>query len=714
MTETNHLALPYIDAAQAQKHVTHNEALQILDALIQLSVLARDQLAPPPAPLEGDRYIVGAGATGAFAGKEGKIAAWLSGGWMFLSPRAGWIAHVVSEASTLIYDGTAWGALGAALGSVQDLALLGVGTTADPATPFTAKLGAAAFAALTVAEGGAGDLRVKLVKEAAVKTASHLYQTNWSGRAEIGLIGDDDLRVKVSADGAAWRDAMLVDRATGRVAFPSGAGDGSLAGFRNRLRNASVMLDAPGLSGAVTLAAGAFGPDGLRAGDGGATYSLSGSGADRTITISAGSIVFPIDASAMEGGAFVLSHAGTAQARIWQTSPSGAFASVPSSGLVAAGLGARLRTAVEFSTGTVLRPQLEPGLYPSQFERRPRAVELLLCERRNDAAFVTPNIPQRNWVTSQAWIGSTSAADNDWQSVCWAPEPGLFAAIASTGAGNRVMTSPDGVNWTARASAADNSWRSICWSRELGLFVAVSLSGAGNRVMTSPDGVNWTLRSSAADNNWRSVCWSREVGLLVAVASSGTGDRVMTSPDGVTWTARASAADNNWQSVCWAREIGLFAAVANTGVGNRVMTSPDGVNWTLRTSAADNQWASLCWSREIGLFAAVATSGAGNRVMTSPDGVNWSARVSAADNQWASLCWAREIGLFAAVASSGTGNRVMTSPDGVNWTLRTSAADNNWTGVCWARELGLFAAVAWSGAGSRAMTSKSAFSIAYR
>ena len=31
-----HLLLPYILAAQAQKHVTHNEALRILDGFVQL------------------------------------------------------------------------------------------------------------------------------------------------------------------------------------------------------------------------------------------------------------------------------------------------------------------------------------------------------------------------------------------------------------------------------------------------------------------------------------------------------------------------------------------------------------------------------------------------------------------------------------------------------------------------------------------------------
>ena len=55
-------------------------------------------------------------------------------------------------------------------------------------------------------------------------------------------------------------------------------------------------------------------------------------------------------------------------------------------------------------------------------------------------------------------------------------------AVADTGTGNRVMTSPDGVTWTARTSAADNAWRGVCYGN--GLFVAVADTGTGNRVMT--------------------------------------------------------------------------------------------------------------------------------------------------------------------------------------------------------------------------------------
>ena len=307
--------------------------------------------------------------------------------------------------------------------------------------------------------------------------------------------------------------------------------------------------------------------------------------------------------------------------------------------------------------------------------------------------------------TPYVWTPRTSAADNDWVSVCWSPELSLFCAVADTGTGNRVMTSPDGVTWTIRTSAADNYWQSVCWSPELSLFCAVAMSGTDNRVMTSPDGITWTIRTSAANNNWRSVCWSPELSLFCAVANTGTGDRVMTSPDGITWTARNAAADNEWYSVCWSPEISLFCAVAMSGTGNRVMTSPDGITWDIRTSAVDNYWFSVCWSPELLLFCAVAITGSGNRVMTSPDGITWTIRTSAANNDWHSVYWSPELSLFCAIADTGTGDRVMTSPDGITWTVRTSAADNSWYSVCWSPELSLFCAVAYSGTGNRVMTS---------
>ncbi len=223
MTDTSNLGLPCIDAAQAQKHVTHNEALRILDSIVQLAVLDRDLNAPPGSPGEGERWIVSASPapTGDWAGHGDHVAAWQDGGWQFSEPKVGWIAYAVDEGALLTWNGTAWDDFFSTVTAIQNLALLGVGTTADATNPFSAKLNNALWVAKTVAEGGDGDLRYKLSKESASKTLSYLFQDNFSGRAEIGLTGDDDFHFKTSPDGSSWVDALVLDKTSGAAQFNS-------------------------------------------------------------------------------------------------------------------------------------------------------------------------------------------------------------------------------------------------------------------------------------------------------------------------------------------------------------------------------------------------------------------------------------------------------------------------------------------------------------
>ena len=206
MDHTPRLSLPYIMPSQAQKHVTHNEALQALDMLVQPVVESRALTAPPASPLTGEAYIVPAGATGAWAGHTGEIAAWATTAWLFLDPAAGWQVWCKADSTALVFDAGSWTAL-ASLGSA--LPRLGVNTSADA----TNRLAVAAPATLFTHEGAGHQL--KLNKAAAGDTASLLYQTSWSGRAEMGLTGDDNWRLKVSPDGSAWINALTVNAATG-------------------------------------------------------------------------------------------------------------------------------------------------------------------------------------------------------------------------------------------------------------------------------------------------------------------------------------------------------------------------------------------------------------------------------------------------------------------------------------------------------------------
>jgi predicted RecA/RadA family phage recombinase len=297
------------------------------------------------------------------------------------------------------------------------------------------------------------------------------------------------------------------------------------------------------------------------------------------------------------------------------------------------------------------------------------------------------------------WTIRTSAADNNWRSVAYGD--GLWVAVASSGSGNRVMTSRDGITWTVRASAADIDWRSVAYGD--GLWVAVASSGSVDRVMTSPDGITWTSRAATSENEWVSVAHGQDGSggpLWVAVAPNGD-SRVMTSPNGITWTASNSATQLDWHSVAYGN--GRWVATSRNGTTDRVMNSENGTTWVPQTSA-DNQWRSVAFGQDgVGgpLWVAVAGTGSGDRVMTSPNGVNWTARISAVDNNWDSVAYGD--GLWVAVATSGSGDRVMTSPNGVNWTARISAVDNLWESVAFGN--GLWVAVASTGSGNRVMTS---------
>ncbi|MBB5755278.1 DUF2793 domain-containing protein [Prosthecomicrobium pneumaticum] len=218
MADTLHLALPYLAAAQAQKHVTLNEALRRLDAIVQLAVDGTDATVPPETPAEGSRLIVGPGATGLFAGQDGAIAHFVDGAWMLLPPEPGWVAVDRATGRLLVFAEGGWTPPAPA----DSVAALGVNTAADATNRFAVRSNAVLLAPVDAAAGGTGDMRLALDKEAAGDTVSLVFQTGFSGRAEFGLAGGEDFSIKVSPDGATWFTALAIDRATGVVSFPSG------------------------------------------------------------------------------------------------------------------------------------------------------------------------------------------------------------------------------------------------------------------------------------------------------------------------------------------------------------------------------------------------------------------------------------------------------------------------------------------------------------
>jgi hypothetical protein len=228
MPNTPHLALPYLEAAQAQKHITHNEGLRALDAVVMLAVADRDLSAPPGSPAEGARYIVKAAGTGAFAGNDNRIAHFVDGGWLFHAPQVGWLCYVADENTFLIWDGAGWQRALDAFGGV--MAKLGILTNADASNRLAIKADAALFSHDDVTPGS-GHMRITLNKSAAAKDAAFVFQNGFSSRALFGLLGDDDFTLKVSPDGAAFHSAWAIDRNSGDTGFvrPFGIGGGAEA-----------------------------------------------------------------------------------------------------------------------------------------------------------------------------------------------------------------------------------------------------------------------------------------------------------------------------------------------------------------------------------------------------------------------------------------------------------------------------------------------------
>ena len=216
--QTPNLGLPWLMPAQAQKHVTLNESLGLLDALVHPGVESRTLTAQPVSPAEGVAYLLPANATGTdwSAFSEHTFAYFQDAAWHSFTPRVSMLAHIRDEAALAVFDGNSWVGLSSLISALSNLTELGVGTTPDASNRFAAKLNAALWTALTTSEGGNGDLRFILNKEMMSSTASMLFRTGWSGRAEFGLTGSDNFALKMSNDGSVFQETLTVTQ-TGLV-----------------------------------------------------------------------------------------------------------------------------------------------------------------------------------------------------------------------------------------------------------------------------------------------------------------------------------------------------------------------------------------------------------------------------------------------------------------------------------------------------------------
>lgn len=201
------LSLPLIQPSQAQKHVTHNSALELLDVISQLHVIAIDAQTPPASAANGDAYALGDAPQLEWAGQPQQIALRANGGWLFVTPRNGWRLWDETGQELYVRHNDDW----LPLTSRQNIPGVGVNTSFDA----TNRLSVAASATLLTHEHAGGGHQLKVNKDIETSTASLLFQTGYGGRAEMGTMGSDDFAIKVSGDGSQFVTALSFDKTTG-------------------------------------------------------------------------------------------------------------------------------------------------------------------------------------------------------------------------------------------------------------------------------------------------------------------------------------------------------------------------------------------------------------------------------------------------------------------------------------------------------------------
>lgn len=299
------------------------------------------------------------------------------------------------------------------LGDLNDFATEANALQAD----VNAKQGTATTAAAT-ATTKAGEASTSATNAASSASAAASSASAAAGSAAAADASADAAAASAAA-AATFDPASYVPRAgnvtiAGPLSVPAGAAGAQVPqaqevallastqlGFRNKVVNGNFAINQDNVSGTVTLAAGSYGHDQWMAGSGGCTYTFSKSAGVTTLTITAGSLVQPIEGDSLGSGTYVLSWAGTAQGKI-------GAGSYGASGVTASITGG-VDTTIEFNTGTLSLVQLEPGGVPTVFERLDPTSDLMRCLRYY-------------WRGSVYWSGQSTNAGRAGAQV-WYPVP---------------------------------------------------------------------------------------------------------------------------------------------------------------------------------------------------------------------------------------------------------------------------------------------------
>jgi len=176
--QTPRLGLPWLMPAQAQKHVTVNEALRRLDALVQPCVRSRQIRQQPAVADVSEAYILPEDPQGDVWGgcAPGTLVIYQDGHWTQIVPFQGLQIFVSDETRSVIFDGEQWRALQPEPTRLDNLQALGIQASSDDHNRLAVRTNGAYLTAQETQSGGSGDLRLTLNKQGESQVASIMFQ----------------------------------------------------------------------------------------------------------------------------------------------------------------------------------------------------------------------------------------------------------------------------------------------------------------------------------------------------------------------------------------------------------------------------------------------------------------------------------------------------------------------------------------------------------
>lgn len=209
MSKSKALQLPLLAPGQALKYITHNEALRRLDRFVQMRIESFDTSVPPPSNLrrEDVLYWTGRNPQGDWLDQANKLAFFDENSWQFFSAETGFTAIHLPSSELRVYDGENWGALKNV--HQNEFQTLGVSASPDTNNRLTVSSNASLFT------HAGNDHRLIINRATPNDTASLIFHTDFSASAELGLVGRDELQIKISSDGQDFVTAARLSTQTG-------------------------------------------------------------------------------------------------------------------------------------------------------------------------------------------------------------------------------------------------------------------------------------------------------------------------------------------------------------------------------------------------------------------------------------------------------------------------------------------------------------------